>query len=298
MEIRLHESDLVGTFRTPEGSGPFPGVLALGGSDGGTPEYFLNLCVSEGFACLAIAYWGTPGTQATMVEIPLERIERGLRWLLGRTDVIARNGRAAVVGASKGGELALLLAATFPDLVGPVVAYTPSSVVWVGLDFTQPPGPTRSSWSYRGQPFPYLPFPANVAPAHSERGLSMLPLSEAALDDHDAVERAAIATERAHGPLMLVSGGDDRVWATGRMCRMIVDRMSRHGRANDVTHLHYPPAGHMLFPYSRPSDAMYPEYPMDLGGTATDNLAAHGAAWPHVIEHLRGSPRGSAKAER
>jgi hypothetical protein len=121
----------------------------------------------------------------------------------------------------------------------------------------------------------------------------MLPLSEAALDDHDAVEPTAIATERAHGPLLLVSGGDDRVWAAGRMCRMIVDRMSRHGRADDVTHLHYPQAGHMLFPYSRPSDAMFPEYPMDLGGTTADDLAAHRAAWPQVIEHLRGGPWGS-----
>ena len=126
---------------------------------------------------------------------------------------------------------ALLLAATFPHLVGPVAVYTPSSVVWVGLDFTQPTGVARSSWSYRGRPFPYLPFPANVAPAHSNQGFSMLPLSEAALEDQDAVERAAIATEYAQGPLLLVSGGDDRVWAAGRMCRMIVDRMSRHRRA-------------------------------------------------------------------
>ena len=97
----------------------------------------LNLCVSEGFACLALAYWGTADTQTTMVEIPLERIERGLHWLLGRTTIVAGDGRAAVVGASRGGELALLLAATFPNLVGPVVAYTPSSVVWIGIDFTQ-----------------------------------------------------------------------------------------------------------------------------------------------------------------
>jgi pimeloyl-ACP methyl ester carboxylesterase len=288
MEIRLRETDLVGTFRTPEGRGPFPGILALGGSDGGTPEYFLNLCVTEGFACLALAYWGTSDTQSTMVEIPLERVERGLRWLLNRNDVITENGRAAVVGASRGGELALLMSATFPDLVGPVVAYTPSSVVWVGLDFTQPPGAARSSWSYRRQPLAYLSFPANVAPAHSERGLSMLPLSEAALDDQDGVERAAIAIERAHGPLLLVSGGDDRVWAAGRMCRMIVDRMSRHGRARDVKHLHYPQAGHMLFPYVRPSDAMFPAYPLDLGGTAADNLAAHMAAWAQVVDHMRG----------
>ena len=61
-----------------------------------------------------------------------------------------------------------------------------------------------------------------------------------------------------------------------------------------MTHLYYPQAGHMLFPYSRPSDAMFAEYPMDLGGTTTDDLAAPGAAWPHVIEHLRGSLQKSA----
>jgi len=288
MEIRLQENGLVGTFRTPEGSGPFPAVLALGGSDGGSPEYFLNLCVSAGFGCLGLAYWGTAGAQPTMVEIPLERIERGLQWLLGRPDIVTVNGRAAVVGASRGGELALLLAATFPDLVGPVVAYTPSSVVWVGVDFTQPGGAPRSSWIHRGQPFPFLPFPANVPPAQSERGMSTLPIFEAGLDDQGAVERAAISIERANGPVLLVSGGDDRVWPAGRMCKMIVDRMSRHERANAVKHLHYPHAGHMLFPYARPSDAMYPAYPIDLGGTAADDLAAHTAAWPHVIQHLRG----------
>lgn len=111
---------------------------------------------------------------------------------------------------------------------------------------------------------------------------------EAALDDRDAVERAAIATERAHGPLLLVSGGDDRVWPADRMCTMIVDRMSKHGRGDGVKHLHYPNAGHMLFPYVRPSDVTFPAYPTDLGGTAADDLAAHTAAWPQVIEHLRG----------
>jgi pimeloyl-ACP methyl ester carboxylesterase len=139
---------------------PFPGVLGLGGSDGGTPEYFPNLLVPEGFACLAIAYWGTSDTQSTMVEIPLERLERGLRWLIDCSDVMARNGRVAVVGASRGGELALLLATSFPDLVGPVVAYTPSSVVWFGLDFTQPAAATRSTWTRHGKPLPHLAVPA------------------------------------------------------------------------------------------------------------------------------------------
>ena len=109
-----------------------PRSPALGGSDGGTPEHFLDLLVPEGLACLAIAYWGTSDTQSTMAEIPLERLERGLRWLIGRSDVVARDGRVAVVGASRGGELVLLLAASFPDLVGPVV---PSDAMFPAYPF-------------------------------------------------------------------------------------------------------------------------------------------------------------------
>ena len=52
--IRVREDGIVGTFRTPDGTGPFPGVLALGGSDGGTPDYFLNLLVPGGCGCLAL----------------------------------------------------------------------------------------------------------------------------------------------------------------------------------------------------------------------------------------------------
>jgi dienelactone hydrolase len=222
-------------------------------------------------------------------EVPLERIEAGLRWLVRHPRVAS--GRVAVVGASRGGELALLVAATFPELVGPVVAYTPSSVVWMGLDFSLPPGTTRSSWSLGGVPIPYVPFPTDVAPRQSERGLSMLPVCERGLDNTEAVKQATIHVEKATGPILLVSGGDDKVWATRRMCEMVVGRMERHERVNTVRHLHYPQAGHMLFPYVRPSDVMVPAFPMDHGGTAEADAAAHADAWGQVVNHLRQAAR-------
>ncbi|HEY7187195.1 MAG TPA: hypothetical protein VH436_11645 [Vicinamibacterales bacterium] len=43
--MKIRENGIVAAFGTPDDGGPFPGVLALGGSDGGTPEYFLNLLV-------------------------------------------------------------------------------------------------------------------------------------------------------------------------------------------------------------------------------------------------------------
>jgi dienelactone hydrolase len=287
MEVKITEADLNATLCVPDGPGPFPAVLALGGSDGGTPEYFSNLLVGEGFACLALAYWATRETQMTFTEIPLERVERGLQWLAAQPRVRLNNGRVPLIGASRGGELALLTAAAFPSLVGPVVAYTPSSVAWVGIDEAFP-ATTRSSWSHRGQPLPYVPFPPGVAPAMSDRGLSLLPMCEAGLADALAVSRAAVAVERATGPLLLVSGGDDRVWPTGRMCESVVQRMGEHGRAAEVTHLHYPRAGHMLFPYTRPSDTLIPALPADLGGTPEADAAAHRAAWPRVVAHLLG----------
>jgi pimeloyl-ACP methyl ester carboxylesterase len=221
-----------------------------------------------------------------MTDIPLERVEAGLRWLIGRPEAIAANGRVAVVGASRGAELALLSAATFPELVGPVVAYTPSSVAWQGIDFTAPQGTTRSSWSHRGAPIPYVPYPADVAPQQTPRGLSLLPVCERGLENHAAVEQAAIQVERATGPLLLVSGGDDKVWAAARMSEMVVDRMRRHGRS-DVRHLHYAKAGHMLFPYTRPSDVTVPPFPVDLGGSADADADAHAEAWQLIVTHLR-----------
>jgi acetyl esterase/lipase len=289
MHVKVGAPGLAGTFGHPDGDGPFPAVVALGGSDGGTPEYFLNLLVPEGFAVLALVYWGTPETQLTLSNVPLERVERGLRWLREQPNVRTHDGRLAVIGASKGAELALLAAATFPDLVGPVVGYTPSSVVWMGLDFSSP-GRLCSTWTHNGEPVPFVPFPPDVAPIQTERGVSMLPVTERGLDNRDAVERASIPVERASGPLLLVSGGDDRVWATKRMCDMVVARMAAHGRSADVVHLHYPDAGHLLFPYTRPTDVPFPPFPLELGGTPHADAEAHASAWPKVVRHLQITP--------
>ncbi len=288
MDIDYRDEGGHGTLRVPDGEGPFPAVLALGGSDGGTPQYFPDLLVPEGFACLALAYWGTPETQPWFTDIPLERMERALHWLVERPEIEPTEGRIGVVGVSRGGELALLVGATFPALVGSVVAYTPSSVVWQGLNLTLPPGETRSSWTHRGQPLPYVAVSPDVQPGESEAGVSWLPVMEPGLDDLEAVDRARIRVEQCTGPVLLVSGGDDRVWPAQRMCEMLIARMSAHDRSAAITHLNYPAAGHLLFPYSRPPDTHVPPFLTDYGGNPESDAAAHADAWPQVVACLRG----------
>jgi len=290
VRLDLRDDDLVGTFACPDESGPFPPVLTLGGSDGGISEVYLNLLVPEGFACLALAYFGTAHLPRSLVEVPLERVERGLRWLAAHPQSATRDGRVGLIGGSKGGELALVVAAMYPDLVGPVVAYTPSSVVWAGIDFSSPRGTMRSSWSRGAAPLVFVPYPPGVAPVMSDRGMTILPIYERGLENLDAVEAAAIPIERATGPILLISGGDDHMWPAARMCGMAMERMARHGRARAVRHLNYPEAGHVLVP-RRAAPPNVPQMPMmfDLGGTPGAANAAHDDAWPQVIAHLRQS---------
>lgn len=285
--MRIQEPGIDGVFTSGDSERPLPGVLALGGSDGGLPAYWIRLLAAESCACLALAYFNTPDTQPALTEVPLERLERGLRWLREHPKVATNDGRVGVIGASKGGELALLLAATFPELIGPVVAYTPSSVVWQGIDFRAQQPPMLSSWSVGGRPLPFAALPKGVAPAHSERGLSFLPIYDLGLDDVEADAAAVIPVERAVGPVLLVSGGDDRMWPAERMCRMLVARMHAHGRAHDVAHLSFPDAGHVLFPYD--PDAPSPTMPVDLGGSPAAAQRAHAIAWPKVVRTLRGA---------
>jgi pimeloyl-ACP methyl ester carboxylesterase len=282
----LDDPDLDGVFACADTGGRVPGVLALGGSDGGVPTYLLRLLAAERCACLALAYHGTPKTQPNLIEVPLERVERTLRWLRDHPKVAPRDGRVAVVGASKGAELALVLAVTFPDLVGPVVAYTPSSVVWAGIDFAAGPGaPPRSSWSRAGKPLPFARFPPGAAPVQTERGLSLTPLHERGLDGVAADDPAVIPIERATGPVLLVSGGDDRMWPASRMSRMLVERAQRFGRAQHVRHLDFPEAGHALFAVDAAADLKQP-IPFDLGGSDAAQASAHAAAWPQVVSVL------------
>jgi dienelactone hydrolase len=59
--------------------------------------------------------------------------------------------RIAVIGASKGGELSLLLASMFPE-IKVVVAYASGSLIGTGIDREH--SGNVSSWSYRGKPLP------------------------------------------------------------------------------------------------------------------------------------------------
>jgi dienelactone hydrolase len=134
-------------------------VLAVGGSEGGYGNAWqAGLLASHGYPVLQLAYFDAPGLPSRLHAIPLEYIERALEWLRARPGVSA----VAMVGASRGAELALLVGATYPDLVQGVAAYVPFDAVVPG------------SWTRSGSPVPPLSNPDPRIPVERVRGPVLL----------------------------------------------------------------------------------------------------------------------------
>lgn len=110
--------------------------MILNGSGGGINEPRAALYASRGHAAFALAYFKAPGLSDYISNTPLEYFQTGLRWL--RKTVKPKNDFVAITGQSRGGELVLLLGATFPKEVSAVVAYVPGAVVHSGQNACDP----------------------------------------------------------------------------------------------------------------------------------------------------------------
>ena len=289
----VREEGLVGTLFLPDASAPRAAVLALGGAGGGLSEGAAETLAGEGFAALALAYFGLDGLPRELVEIPLEYFEGAIAWLGGHPEVDA--GRVAVMGNSKGGELALLLGATYPREVGAVVGYAPSPVVWQGIAFDREVyhGGPRSPWSLRGRA---VPFVAWARPDAAEmilmtesffehRPISTRAFYERALRNEAAVAAASIPVEKIEAPVLLISGTDDRLWPSTRLSEMAIERLEASDHPFPHEHLRYEGAGHMIAPPGyEPNSAWRNRF--ELGGSREANGFANADSWPKVLGFL------------
>jgi dienelactone hydrolase len=278
---------------------PPPVVVILGGSGGGFDLDKAALLARHGFATLALAYFGVPLLPTWLHRIPLEYFEAAFAWLAAQPELDAQ--RTAVLGVSRGAELALLLGSRLPQIRA-IVAYAPSNVAWAASGRDKETGELIPSWTHGGEAVPFLPLPLRQFIFRSALPVALLKrpvmfrnLFRAGLRNSKAVAIADIPVERIRGPILLVSGGDDHLWPAGEMSERIVARLKKRGFAHGVEHLHYPKAGHMLrYPYlpttardSRDPHLRNARY--SFGGTPLADAEAQADSWRRAIEFLRSS---------
>jgi pimeloyl-ACP methyl ester carboxylesterase len=296
-KVAVREEGLAGTLFLPGGSGPHPGLIVVGGSGGGLREHQAALFASHGYAAFALAYFKFEHLPDGLVNLPLEYFETAIRWVQAQKEV--RADKLALIGTSRGGELALLAGATFPQIKA-VVAYAPSSVVWGGV--TGEPGDVaRPSWTYSGTPIPFIARavpPAEVAEKPSQEPVWLAPSHLLRLADPEAVRRAAIPVENIKGPVLLLSGEDDKIWPSSVMAEMVMKRLTEHKHPYPFKHLSYKATGHFretLLP-NLPTTILGGRhavrgYIIEFGGNAKDTAHAANDSWQQALKFLHESLR-------
>lgn len=291
----IREEGLVGTLFTPPGPGPHPVVIVLNGSGGGINEARGALYASRGYHALALGYFKAPGLSPFITGTPLEYLETGLCW--AHRTLQPKDGFVAVSGQSRGGELALLLGATYPDLVSAVIAYVPGAMVHGAQGAADPArdgwrGPT---WTRGGVPLPHLwqdnravhwhPWAGGTPPSRHHS------VFFEGLKDRELAARARIPVEKIAGPVLLISGRDDRAWPSSLYSRMVVSTLRAHGHPYPVRHLDFDNAGHSINLPFVPTTQTSREHPVSKvpftsGGSASGNAKADEGSWRGVLDFL------------
>jgi len=214
---RITTGHIFANYYPARGEQRGPAVLLLGGSEGGIGKSVTEdarALQSHGLSVLSLGYFGVPGQPTSLERVPLETFDRALAWLRVRPEVDPQ--RMSVFGMSKGAEAALLVAMRHPELRA-VVAGSPSSVVWAGVNrHSLDPG---ASWSVGGRSLPVLPY----GPLRPSLFLGHLgTLYTGGLKGLSRHPDAIIPVEKIVGAVLLTCGDDDSLWPSCEMARQNV----------------------------------------------------------------------------
>jgi dienelactone hydrolase len=274
-----------GLLFEPPADQPRPGVIVPGGSSGGLlfAGQVAALLASHGFVGLALAYFGREELPQHLIEIPLEYFGGAIDWFTRLAPV--RSDAIALMGMSRGAELALVLGSRLPSIRS-VVAYCPSHVVWNGLRGDRPA--EASAWTASGEPMPFWSLMAPRlslarAQAFSASPIPLAPLFEAALEE-EPPPAAVIPVERTNGPILLVSGEADQMWPATRMGERIMQRLASHAHPFRSRHVHYPNAGHLMRAPGVSTQVLHGQFA--FGGESAAQAAANRAAWSETLTFL------------
>jgi dienelactone hydrolase len=270
-QVPVHDGPLCGVFYLPPGRERHPGVLVVGGSNGGLPRRPAVWLASRGFAALALAYFRYEDLPPQLEGIPLEYFGMALEWMSRRPEIAGT--RFGVTGTSRGGELALQLGSMYPRIAA-VVAYVPANVRYGGC-CRQNGAP---AWLWQGRPLPY------VVP---RRGRLEAPFE------------TEIAVEKTRGPILMISGQDDHLWRSWQMADEVVSRLKREHFPYSFENLKYRHAGHSA---GRPeiipawhSEVRNPTSGRenDLGGSAAGDAESSIESIPKVLDFFKQALMGA-----
>jgi dienelactone hydrolase len=266
--------------------------MTLSGSGGGLSEAGAALYASHGYAGFALAYFNYEDLPQDLVDIPLEYFETAIAWLQRQARL--DGDRIVVSGTSRGGELVLLLGATFSAVKG-VIGYVPSGIVHGGIGRNGVRG-ASPAWTFRGEAVPWMqPRPDKLSPepppTPTGQPIPLTPRFLRGLEDQEAATRAEIPVERINGPVLLISGQDDAMWPSEQLAEIARRRLEAHQFPHPFRHLAYAGAGHMIGTPYQPTTVVASRHALTgemvaYGGTPRGYARARAESWREILKML------------
>ena len=300
VRVEVAHGALRGVLFSASERSPHPPVLVVSGSGGGAPASAARAIAGEGLTALAIAHFNYPDRPKELVNIPLEYFADAMAFLKEETG----HEKVGLMGASRGGEAVLLIAATYPDQVSAVVSGVPANIV--NSACCSPAMTYLHAWTHQGRPLPTFGLLEGtgfedllgVSQKYGDglvwfqRHMLMGMLTE----DDDAPY--LIPVENIRAPILLISGDDDGIWPSTPAADQVVKRLRARNYAYPVEHIKVTGGGHLassaerMFVTSLVGSALV-RHPLDtsvvfrMGGTPAENF--HGARRAHArkIEFLK-----------
>lgn len=211
-----------------------PLIVGFGGSEGGNAwesEYWKptrDEFLKKGYAFLAVGYFGTKNTPATLDRISLNAIHDAI--LKATENPKVNKSKIAIIGGSKGGELVLNLASLYND-ISAVVAIVPSNVTFPAHTIMS----NTSSWTYYDKELPFILPPYATIPLLLEG--DRLGAFQMMLNEKEAAKKATIPVENSKANILLLSAANDSEWPCTKMCEEIVGRLQHANFKNYYEHI-------------------------------------------------------------
>lgn len=210
-----------------------PLIVGLGGSEGGnawTSDFWKKTrdeFIEKGYSFLAIGYFGAPGTPKILDKIAIEDVHNAI--LKATENPKINKSKIAIVGGSRGADLALLLGSYYND-ISCVVGIVPSHVAF--------PGHTEhfnsSAWMFEGKELPFVPVNDEAVPFLIKRDLRGA--FETMLTDKVAEEKALIKVENIKGSIFLLSATNDEICPSTMMSEKMIARLDDHNFKYNYEH--------------------------------------------------------------
>ncbi|MCE7044432.1 acyl-CoA thioester hydrolase/BAAT C-terminal domain-containing protein [Dyadobacter sp. CY312] len=199
-----------------------PLVVGLGGSEGGNAwgtdrwEKVRNEFTEKGYAFLAVGYFGCKGTPEILDRIAVDDVYKAIAAAKKQKNV--SKGGVAVVGGSRGADLALLLGSYYSD-INCVIGMSSSHAVF--------PGHTQefnsSCWTFDGKELSFIPVNEESVPFLMKRDLRGA--FETMMKDSVAEQKAMIKVEKIKGAILLLSATSDEIIPAVKMGEKMISRL-------------------------------------------------------------------------